>query len=144
MYNSFEKVRYSVMQNLTRNLPEVYPVMKKWRKVLDEYAGKGKEKWVHIFQNAFDLWYCISRLQLKSVFHLIFRILIAESYGITNEMRDSYYEVDSMPFNFAFVQKLNRSCKAFCIQNIINSSLDGLKEEWWPNFVVFWKNYNIL
>ena len=46
MYNSFENynVRYSVMQNLTRNLPEVYPVMKKWRKVLDEYAGKGKEK----------------------------------------------------------------------------------------------------
>ncbi|XP_022325867.2 alpha-glucosidase-like [Crassostrea virginica] len=93
--------------NLTRNLPEVYPVMKKWRKVLDEYAGKGKEK-----------------------------ILIAESYGITNEMRDSYYKVDSMPFNFAFVQKLNRSCKALCIQNIINSSLDGLNEEWWPNFVL--------
>ena len=44
MYNSFENKKYSVMQNLTRNLPEVYPVMEKWRKVLDEYAGKGKEK----------------------------------------------------------------------------------------------------
>ena len=57
------KVRYSVMQNLTRNLPEVYPVMKKWKKVLDEYAGKGKEKWVHIFSECtyvFDIWYCIS------------------------------------------------------------------------------------
>lgn len=94
--------------NLTRNLPGVYPVMREWKHFLDKYShGKGQEK-----------------------------ILIAESYGITNKMRDAYYEVDSIPFNFAFVQKLNPSCKARCIKQIIETSLDGLKEEWWPNFVL--------
>lgn len=94
--------------NLTRNLPGVYPVMREWKQFLDRYSKeKGQEK-----------------------------ILIAESYGITNEMRDAYYEVDSMPFNFAFVQKLKPSCKARCIKDIIETSLEGLKEEWWPNFVL--------
>ncbi|XP_048738761.2 maltase 1-like isoform X2 [Ostrea edulis] len=54
------------IQNLTRNLPEIYPIMQKWKSLLDEYAGDGKEK-----------------------------ILIAESYGISNEMRDSYYKLGS-------------------------------------------------
>lgn len=79
-------------------------------------------------------------LRIRLFFDIYFRILIAESYGITNEMRDAYYEVDSIPFNFAFVQKLNPSCKARCIKQIIETSLDGLKEEWWPNFVVKTKN----
>lgn len=78
----------------------------------------------------------IKDYNILDVFNIYFRILIAESYGITNEMRDAYYEVDSMPFNFAFVQKLNPSCKARCIKEIIETSLDGLKKEWWPNFVV--------
>jgi hypothetical protein len=73
-----------------------------------------------------------------------FRILIAESYGISNEMRDSYYEVDTIPFNFALVQKLNRSCGARCIQEIVLSSLDGLKTDWWPNFVVSIVHFNAL
>ncbi|XP_061184522.1 maltase A3-like [Saccostrea echinata] len=96
------------IKNLTRNLREIYPVMKTWKDVLNKHGRRnGQEK-----------------------------ILIAESYGITNEMRDSYYEVDTIPFNFAFVQKLNRSCEARCIHEIIHSSLMDLKEDWWPNFVL--------
>lgn len=41
--------------------------------------------------------------RIRLFFDIYFRILIVEFYGIINEMRDVYYEVDLILFNFVFV-----------------------------------------
>ena len=64
------------------------------------------------------------------------RFLIAESYGISNEIRNEYYESGAVPFNFALIQYLNDSCNAMCMKTVISDSLSGLKDNYWPNFVV--------
>lgn len=63
------------------------------------------------------------------------KFLIAESYGISHEIRDKYYESGSIPFNFALIQYLNKSCNALCMRDVIQDSLGGLNSNW-PNFVL--------
>lgn len=63
------------------------------------------------------------------------KFLIAESYGISNEIRNKYYEFGSIPFNFALIQNLNKSCNALCMKAVIEDSLSGLGSNW-PNFVL--------
>lgn len=73
---------FCYLQNLTRNLPEIYPIMQKWKSLLDEYAGDGKEKYgiyLRLFMNCFGelaLTYilneCIRKRNL-TVFSIIFQ-----------------------------------------------------------------------
>ncbi|XP_048773501.1 maltase A3-like [Ostrea edulis] len=64
------------------------------------------------------------------------KFLIAESYGISNEVRNQYYDHGSIPFNFALIQYLNKSCNALCVKSVIKNSLADLSPSYWPNFVI--------
>lgn len=79
-------------------------------------------------------WFDFVKL-LKQFIPRFNRFLIAESYGISHEIRDKYYKSGSIPFNFALIQYLNKSCTALCMRDVIQDSLGGLNSNW-PNFVV--------
>lgn len=75
-------------------------------------------------------------IRLYSLVVCFDRFLIAESYGISNEVRNQYYDHGSIPFNFALIQYLNKSCNALCVKSVIKNSLADLSPSYWPNFVV--------
>ncbi|XP_076117648.1 salivary alpha-glucosidase-like [Mytilus galloprovincialis] len=94
--------------NYTNNLPELYPIIKDWRKMLETYKEKDT----------------------------ISRFMSVESTGITQAIRDQYYQAGSVPFNFDLITSLKRTCNGLCFKEIIERGMKDLSEDAWPNFVM--------
>lgn len=92
----------------TTNSPEIYGVLREWRQMMNEIEKEDK----------------------------LNRFMIAESYGLTSHMRDEYYKAGSVPFNFALISRLNKTCGGECIKDIVHDSVVGLPDNAWPNFVM--------
>ncbi|KAJ8297997.1 hypothetical protein KUTeg_024528 [Tegillarca granosa] len=75
-------------------------------------------------------------LNNKTAIYVYLRFMIAESYGLTSHMRDEYYKAGSVPFNFALISRLNKTCGGECIKDIVHDSVVGLPDNAWPNFVM--------
>ncbi|KAJ8298000.1 hypothetical protein KUTeg_024531 [Tegillarca granosa] len=75
-------------------------------------------------------------LNNKTAIYVYLRFMIAESYGLTLHMRDEYYKAGSVPFNFALISRLNKTCGGECIKDIVHDSVVGLPDNAWPNFVM--------
>ncbi|KAK3100466.1 hypothetical protein FSP39_020510 [Pinctada imbricata] len=97
--------------NLTTNMPEIYGILRSWRKLSDGFKDK----------------HGVGE-----------RFIVAESYGLTHAIRDDYYRAGSVPFNFDLIMKLNNTCNGHCVRKILEESLAGLgpSSEFWPNFVM--------
>ncbi|KAK3606381.1 hypothetical protein CHS0354_042015 [Potamilus streckersoni] len=93
--------------NYTRDLDEIYGVVRRWRKVLNEFRNEdGSEKF-----------------------------LVLETSDLTKEMRDKYYAAGGMPFFFELLG-VQKSCNAKCLKGIIEHGTSGLPADGWPNFVI--------
>lgn len=93
----------------TKNQPEIYAVVERWRKVLDEYQRKdGKVRW-----------------------------LLAETFDIPRSDIQKYYKAGSTPFDFDLVTVkdiCNNTVDAKCIRGIIQKGVNRTEGQW-PNFV---------
>ncbi|KAL3878607.1 hypothetical protein ACJMK2_030941 [Sinanodonta woodiana] len=91
----------------TRDLDEIYGVVRRWRKVLDEFRqDDGSEKF-----------------------------LVLETSDLTKEMRDKYYAAGGVPFFFELLG-VQKSCNVTCLEDIIKRGTLGLPSGGWPNFVI--------
>lgn len=93
----------------TKNQPEIYAVVHRWREVLDKYEEKdGKVRW-----------------------------LLAETFDIPESSRQKYYQAGSTPFDFDLITVkdiCHNNVDAKCIRGIIKKGVNLTGDEW-PNFV---------
>ncbi|KAK7475311.1 hypothetical protein BaRGS_00033458 [Batillaria attramentaria] len=99
--------------NLTSNIPDIFPVISEWRKVLDEFDDSDDDK-----DDS--------------------KLMIVEAAGGAEERNRFIAFGADLPFNFDLVQSIDRrykSCGAICIRDVIQKEYDSLPEGGWANFV---------
>ncbi|KAK7482546.1 hypothetical protein BaRGS_00026257 [Batillaria attramentaria] len=104
---------YYIM-NLTHNVPDIFPIVGEWRKVLNSY---------HDFDADTD----------------DYKLMIVEVVDGPDGRNRYFHSGADLPFNFDLIFALNmerkKECNASCIRGVIQRGYDSLATNAWANFV---------